>query len=473
MRHFATILVLIGFVVGKGISSEASAQEILASDYLPEDAAAATAAAPLSADARPPAMNLQPVAAPDLGNSSWELTGPASNGSEYTLYASTGSRELRVTGVAPVGDPGPDVAGVTTGLWPGSGAVALFQAQSQEALGPAATPPPAYPTSMNPAYAIRDLGTGDGNASLARSINQRGQVLWTWGTTQDPMSGLYSDLHHVISWNGMSTDLTSLGLESVIAINDPGFVLGSARDHGLLYQPDSGTVKALSGFEQDAYPQAINNMGMVTGNVGGRPVIADGSRLVELPVAPGFGFLEPAAINDAEDVAGTVRTSRTDDSVQRAVLIADGGVTVLDAAPGAEGSSAADLNDAGQLVGNPGVVGMKEMHQYGRAFLYDAATGITEDIGTLPGYQNSVATAINNAGQVVGYAWRPVNDADPVRAPYLYDHRTGVMADLNLLIPQDSGWQLIDAFDISDAGQIVGQGLIDGEMHAFVLTPVP
>ncbi|MDQ3467257.1 MAG: DUF3466 family protein [Chloroflexota bacterium] len=30
----------------------------------------------------------------------------------------------------------------------------------------------------------------------------------------------------------------------------------------------------------------------------------------------------------------------------------------------------------------------------------------------------------------------------------------------------------MEATDINDAGQIVGQGLIDGEMHAFVLTPV-
>ena len=36
----------------------------------------------------------------------------------------------------------------------------------------------------------------------------------------------------------------------------------------------------------------------------------------------------------------------------------------------------------------------------------------------------------------------------------------------------DSGWQMVFAHDINDAGQIVGQGLIDGEMHAFVLTPV-
>ena len=57
------------------------------------------------------------------------------------------------------------------------------------------------------------------------------------------------------------------------------------------------------------------------------------------------------------------------------------------------------------------------------------------------------------------------------RSAYLYDHRTGVMTDLNQLIPQGSGWYLVDAFDINDAGQIVGRGLIGGEMHAFVLTP--
>jgi hypothetical protein len=30
---------------------------------------------------------------------------------------------------------------------------------------------------------------------------------------------------------------------------------------------------------------------------------------------------------------------------------------------------------------------------------------------------------------------------------------------------------LLDAFDLNDAGQIVGRGLQGGAMHAFVLTP--
>jgi probable HAF family extracellular repeat protein len=58
-----------------------------------------------------------------------------------------------------------------------------------------------------------------------------------------------------------------------------------------------------------------------------------------------------------------------------------------------------------------------------------------------------------------------------MRRAYLYDHRTGVLSDLNQLIPQASAWQSLEAFAISNAGQIVGLGLIDGEKHGFVLTP--
>jgi probable HAF family extracellular repeat protein len=112
------------------------------------------------------------------------------------------------------------------------------------------------------------------------------------------------------------------------------------------------------------------------------------------------------------------------------------------------------------------------MHHPGHAFVYDQYAETMTDIGTLPGYQHSVATSINNAGQVVGYAWLPENEDDPYRRAFLYDYRTNSLKDLNALIPEGSGWQLVDANDISDGGQIVGRGLINGEMHAYVLTPI-
>lgn len=109
----------------------------------------------------------------------------------------------------------------------------------------------------------------------------------------------------------------------------------------------------------------------------------------------------------------------------------------------------------------------------GRGFFYDSTTGVMLDIGTLPGYQNSVPLSVNNHGQVVGYAWYPVDSSQPFRRAFIYDYRTGVMTDLNTLIDPASGWHLLSAGGINDAGQIVGTGHFDGETHAFLLSPNP
>jgi hypothetical protein len=45
------------------------------------------------------------------------------------------------------------------------------------------------------------------------------------------------------------------------------------------------------------------------------------------------------------------------------------------------------------------------------------------------------------------------------------------MHNLNELIPADSGWLLTTARSINEKGQITGLGLLNGEFHAFVLTP--
>jgi probable HAF family extracellular repeat protein len=48
------------------------------------------------------------------------------------------------------------------------------------------------------------------------------------------------------------------------------------------------------------------------------------------------------------------------------------------------------------------------------------------------------------------------------------------MQNLNNLIDPANGWFLLEAFEINDMGQIVGQGINPyGEEHAFLLTPVP
>lgn len=113
------------------------------------------------------------------------------------------------------------------------------------------------------------------------------------------------------------------------------------------------------------------------------------------------------------------------------------------------------LNDHGQLVGN-------EDHQ---AFVWE--NGVFTFLGFLgpPGWTH--ANAINNSGVTVGYATLPSMATRAI----IWTSDSGLV-DLNTLVPTGSGWELTHAFDINNAGQIVGQGVLNGETRAFLLTPV-
>src|SRR5260370_19472918 len=101
-------------------------------------------------------------------------------------------------------------------------------------------------------------------------------------------------------------------------------------------------------------------------------------------------------------------------------------------------------------------------------FCVSMATSI--DLGTLGGCQElfcSMATGINNSGQVVGRAHLPSR----AETPFLY--RDGVMMNLNDLI-SDPGWRIRLATTINDAGQIVGVAVPLWENyvgHACLLSP--
>src|SRR5262249_46501831 len=83
--------------------------------------------------------------------------------------------------------------------------------------------------------------------------------------------------------------------------------------------------------------------------------------------------------------------------------------------------------------------------------------------------QESSAGDINDSGQVVGTmkAWGAVS---PWHA-YIYSG--GVVTNLNSLIPAGSGLHLAVATGINNAGQIVGYAYdAAAHYHAFLLTPV-
>lgn len=119
------------------------------------------------------------------------------------------------------------------------------------------------------------------------------------------------------------------------------------------------------------------------------------------------------------------------------------------------------INCSGVIAGSSWLSSDVQTH----AFVY--VNGSMMDLGTLGG-SSSQANGINDSGQVVGFA-NIMGDAD--QHAFLWTPQKG-MQDLNNLIHPNSGWDLRGANSISNNGRIVGSGLHNGELHAFLLIPV-
>jgi probable HAF family extracellular repeat protein len=140
----------------------------------------------------------------------------------------------------------------------------------------------------------------------------------------------------------------------------------------------------------------------------------------------------------------------------------DGSVVDLGGLAGGVSNVAGSINNRGEVAGTSQFAD-GSVH----AFVWSKEKGM-HDLGSLPGAVVTVppcCNTINDSGEVVGFSFDATGN---VTAFVWRDH---TMADLNTLIPKDSGWQLLFAQSLNDAGEIVGQGLIGGESHAFLAVP--
>jgi len=254
----------------------------------------------------------------------------------------------------------------------------------------------------------------------------------------------------------------NLGSAGAWDINDAGLLVGQMSVIGVgtrafLYDGaqfiDLGTLPG-GNFSRG---RAINSPGQIVGvwgnNVVGDPGLAaflwqDGVML-DLNADLGTPDSEAHDINDAGQVVGWMGTSMVANA--HAFLWQDGTVTDLGVLSGGFAAGAVAIDNLGRVVGWSKEPLGKSPFATWRAFLWQG--GEMVDLATLPGFEHSSATDINDAGQIVGVAWG-VGDNLNIQAAII--QQNGIMTDLNELIPPDTGLTMKVASAINNAGQITG-----------------
>jgi probable HAF family extracellular repeat protein len=324
-----------------------------------------------------------------------------------------------------------------------------------------------------PAYA--------GIASSGWAVNALGQVTGMY--LYCPFNVICQPAQHPFLYsNGSIIDIGS-GLSGAgVAINDVGDVAGSLNvtggSHGFLYSGGVTTdFGALTNLPY-ASSTAINHSRQIVGfstkpypNYLPHAFLYSNGTMTD--VTPGGG--DAWAINDAGQMTGFYYTSGGITYHAYIYSSANGApsdpnaFTDLGSLNGDSGASRAyAINAAGQVTG---VTDVPNPYGASHAFLYSNGTMI--DLGSLGGSSSWPGNdfydhAINASGQVVGTSYLA---GDRATHAFLYREGDPVMTDLNSLIPSDSGWTLQVANAVNDNGQITGYGLINGQTHAFLLTP--
>lgn len=251
----------------------------------------------------------------------------------------------------------------------------------------------------------------------------------------------------------MSRDLYALTTNRILALL-AALTLASASCRWAA--ADSYTITELGPWG-GAVTENVISSGVSTGSMStasgyGNAFLSDNGTTTVLGTLGG-NYSAGEAVNDSGQVTGWAQTAS---QIYNAFLYSGGKMLDLGTVGGSY-SNGLGINNSGQVTG-----WAQNSNGYYNAFLY--SDGAMTDIGTLGG-TSSIGYAINDLGQVTGWAYTP----DGYDHAFLYSD--GQIIDLNTAIVPNSGWTLINAMDINDAGQIMGYGVLNGQTDGYLLTP--
>ena len=322
---------------------------------------------------------------------------------------------------------------------------------------------------------ITDLGALPGNNnSAAGSINARG---WATGQSQtstiDPVAGI-PEFRGVLWKDRQIIDLGTLdaGTESLgIYVNDAGQVIGFSTistefdplgffgfpTHTFIWEDgvkrDIGTLGGADAFPATSCSGQPRNVVVGMSSINSIPNPSSG-----LPTVDYF-LWKDGKITDLGNLGGTMTgftgcanhrdqvigiSTLPGDLIAHAFFWADGRMTDLGTL-GGDNSEAIWLNETGEVAGSADL-----QDQTHHAVVWQG--GKIHDLGTVPGDPCSRGRGLNARGQVVGGS----SDCSNFLHAFVWDENTA-MVDLNTVIPPGSGFQLTNAFNINDRGEILAK----------------
>jgi probable HAF family extracellular repeat protein len=302
-------------------------------------------------------------------------------------------------------------------------------------------------------YRVIDLGTLGGASSGATDLNNAGAAVGWSRTANGHVHAVIWRAGHIIdigTLGGPSSSATSISNNFAVA-GTSTVTAGGAR-HAFLWRANQGAMHNL-GLPS---PVRIGDSGAIIGNTTNAAGESNAAYRnqhgwIRLPLK-GFDGSHGEDVNDAGTAVGTL----FDDPHGSAPFVYQNGVlTVLPSVPTAAETSADAINNAGLIAGQTfdplGIV------------LWNGTSWQPVPTPTLV---EPEITDMNDCGQIVG-AHHPVE----FFKPHAFLISGGVAVDLNSQIPSGSGWRLGVATAINNAGEIVGVGRHHGLQHAFLLEP--
>lgn len=325
-------------------------------------------------------------------------------------------------------------------------------------------------------YSITDLGTLGGNNSVPIWITNTGDVIGYSDTSQFTT--------HAFRWSkGVMQDLGTIGDVGSLGLggNDTGAAVGQTfynLNHAFLWCDgtitDLGTLVGPGGY---SWAQQINNAKEIVGGSQAsdgsfHAVLWNHGQISDLGTLGGPNSFANG-VNDLGQIVGGATVSNVVNPIQGfpafyPVLWDHGKLVTL-----SSGSAAAfNINNKTQVVGRILVPDEKE-GGVAHAFLWHE--GVLTDLSVPEGFgdDNSEANSLNDNGQIVGDSGVGFIESYAPDHALLWENNG--WTDLNTLIPSDSGYHLIVAFDVNASGQIVVCAVQQstGNVHAALLTPQP